>query len=66
VVIPIDRALATVPAGAGVIEGKGGFLVIILERPFCAVFIILGVLLILMRRRLDSKVAAPEEIKGPK
>ena len=43
------------------IQGSGGSPLIFLERPVCAVFIVLGVLLILMSRRLYSKVTPSEE-----
>jgi TctA family transporter len=48
------------------IQGSGGSALIFLQRPFCAAFIFLGLLLILMSRTLYSKVAAHEEIEGSK
>jgi putative tricarboxylic transport membrane protein len=38
------------------IQGSGGSMLIFMQRPVCAVFIFLGVLLILMSRKLHTKV----------
>jgi len=43
------------------IQGSGGSLLIFFQRPFCAAFIFLGLLLILMSRKLYSKVSIQEE-----
>jgi len=44
------------------IQGSGGSLLIFLERPACVIFIVLGLVLILMSRRLYSKVSPQEEV----
>ena len=48
------------------LQGSGGSMLIFMQRPICAVFIVLGVVLILMSRKLYSKVSEPEEADGSK
>ena len=43
------------------LQGSGGSMLIFLQRPICAVFIVLGVILVVMSRRLTSKVAIQEQ-----
>ncbi len=43
------------------LQGSGGSMLIFIERPICAVFIVLGVVLILMSRTLWSKVSVQGE-----
>ena len=42
------------------LQGSGGSMLIFLQRPICAVFIVLGVVLIVMSRKLTSKVPINE------
>jgi putative tricarboxylic transport membrane protein len=42
------------------LQGSGGSMLIFIQRPICAVFIVLGVVLILMSRTLWSKVSVQE------
>jgi putative tricarboxylic transport membrane protein len=43
------------------LQGSGNSMLIFMQRPICAVFIVLGVVLILMSRKLYSKVSTQVE-----
>jgi putative tricarboxylic transport membrane protein len=43
------------------LQGSGGSMLIFMQRPICAVFIVLGVVLIVMSQKLTSKVPIKEE-----
>lgn len=45
-------------------QGSGGSPLIFLQRPFCAAFIVPGLLLILMSRRLYTRVPVQEETEA--
>ena len=46
------------------LQGSGGSVLIFTQRPICTIFIVLGVVLILMSRRLWSKVSVQEAEAG--